>query len=199
MGRRSRVIPCGTAPWRVPGAGRLRGRRTPRGRGRGRVAASRSPDSSGGFPSGAGGQHRAGRRGRSPPRRSRVPWETLPGSRRALPVPEHLKPRRAAGGRARGRCSGCRPTKDGRSHTLPALAVQPLRWRCGRCARARPGSPPRSRVAAGNRVAGRCCLSFHTPLPGHSRAPLHSARGPCAASDRPPLLAAQPSWRHRHC
>lgn len=84
-----------------------------------------------------------------------------------------------------------RPTKDGRSHTLPALVVQPLRRRCGRCAWARSGSSFRSRGAAGNRVPQRCCLSFPTPVAELSRARLHSACGPCAASDQSPLLAAQ--------
>lgn len=192
MGRRSRVIPCGTAPWRVPGAGRLRGRRAPRGWGR--VAASRCPDRSGGASSGAGGQNRAGRRGRSPPRRSRRRPGAVGDATRGPPgSPRAQEPQASKGSRGQSPRPLLlfRPTKDGRSHTLPALVVQPLRRRCGRCAWARSGSSFRSRGAAGNRVPQRCCLSFPTPVAELSRARLHSACGPCAASDQSPLLAAQ--------
>lgn len=105
MGRRSRVIPCGTAPWRVPGAGRLRGRRAPRGWGR--VAASRCPDRSGGASSGAGGQNRAGRRGRSPPRRSRRRPGAVGDATRGPPgSPRAQEPQASKGSRGqRGRCS----------------------------------------------------------------------------------------------
>lgn len=92
MGRRSRVIPCGTAPWRVPGAGRLRGRRAPRGRGR--VAASRSPHSSGGFPSAARAEPR-----RPPGPISSAPQPAPPGSRgRRSPGPAGLSPCPSASG-----------------------------------------------------------------------------------------------------
>ncbi|XP_064495935.1 collagen alpha-1(I) chain-like [Pseudopipra pipra] len=166
MGRRSRVIPCGTAPWRVPGAGRLRGRRAPRGRGR--VAASRSPGRSGvppgAGPSGAGGQGRSPRGRGSPGRRS-----PKPSGRSRGQSASGLEGQR---GKTPGRRSASRPTKDGRSHTLPPPpALRPL---CPGPA----GVTLRARGAAGNRVPEQCCPASHTPAPG-------------AASHQPPLLAAE--------